>query len=50
MTVQCAKETVRRIYAEAQSCGNEALRNDIAQHAIRSEFQQRISAMISLAD
>jgi putative DNA primase/helicase len=44
-----AKETVRGIYGEAESAVDEAQRKDLARHAVRSESQNRIDAMISLA-
>lgn len=50
MIVQRAKDTVRHIYDEVKSCGEESLRKDVAQHAMRSESQHRISAMVRLAE
>jgi putative DNA primase/helicase len=44
-----AKETVAGIYAEAQTCKDEARRKAVASHAMRSETERSIRAMISLA-
>jgi putative DNA primase/helicase len=44
-----AKETVRRIYLEAAETSNEALREALAAHALKSEDAKRIRAMIGLA-
>jgi len=46
---QMAKDTVRRIYAEAANCSDEEDRKKIATHAKQSESETRIRAMISLA-
>src|SRR5262249_3940264 len=43
-----AKSTVRQIYAEATSCGDENLRKALAGHAQRSESRKSIEAMIRL--
>jgi putative DNA primase/helicase len=47
--VRRAKDTVRRIYAEAASLVDEKERKAMSAHAIRSEGEVRIRAMISLA-
>lgn len=44
-----AKETVRGIYQEAAAAGDEDRRKALAKHASRSEAENRIQAMISLA-
>lgn len=44
-----AKDTVRRIYNEAGICDNENQRKAIADHAKRSEANNKIQAMVSLA-
>lgn len=46
---QKAKETVAGIYAEAQAREDEAGRKAVAGHAMRSETERSIRAMISLA-
>ena len=45
-----AKDTVRRIYAEATASPDEGQRKAIADHARKSESEARIKAMISLAE
>jgi len=45
-----AKATVRRIYAEAESHSSRKDRKDTATWAMRSEANQRINAMIKLAE
>lgn len=44
-----AKETVRAIYAEAEAEPDDTTRRAIAQHAMRSESDARIDAMLSQA-
>lgn len=44
-----AKDTVRRIYAEAGQATDDAERKAIAKHAIASEAESRVSAMIRSA-
>jgi len=44
-----AKETVRRIYTEASYCDNDDQRKAIADHAKRSEANNKIQAMVALA-
>jgi putative DNA primase/helicase len=44
-----AKETVASIYQEASEAPNEARRKELAKHAMRSESERLIAAMISLA-
>ena len=44
-----AKDTVKGIYAEAQSCGDDSTRKAIAAHAVRSETERALKAMIALA-
>jgi len=44
-----AKDVIMRIYAEATQEQNEKRRKALAKHAIRSEAETRIKAMISLA-
>jgi P4 family phage/plasmid primase-like protien len=44
-----AKDTVRRIYAEALNCEDAKVRASIADHARKSESSSRIQAMCSLA-
>jgi len=44
-----AKDAVKGIYAEAQACGDAATRKAIAAHAVRSETERALKAMISLA-
>lgn len=46
---QWARETVRAIYTEAAGMANETDRKLIARHAVRSEAEARIDALISLA-
>lgn len=43
-----AKGAVKEIYAEAQSCGDDSTRKAIAAHAVRSETERALKAMISL--
>lgn len=43
-----AKDTVRRIYTEAGYCDNENQRKAIADHAKRSEANNKIQAMVAL--
>lgn len=45
-----AKKTVRGIYEEASAAITDGLRKDLARHAIRSESEARIRAMIALAE
>lgn len=45
-----AKDTVRRIYAEAAGCEDEAERKGLVTHAAQSEGRHRISAMLALAE
>lgn len=47
---QRAKETIRHIYSEAASCGDEVIRKQRVQHAMKSESRERIMAMIKLAE
>src|SRR5262249_35693849 len=47
--MQRAKETVLNMYAEAHEIENESLRKDLAEHALRSESEARLRAMVSLA-
>ena len=44
-----AKETVRQTYAEAAALTEESERKNLAKHAMHSESQNRIKAMIALA-
>jgi len=44
-----AFETVRSIYDEAAGCADDAQRQALAKHALASESEKRIKAMISLA-
>lgn len=44
-----AKDTTRRIYAEASLCGGESVRKSIADHAKRSEAHNRIRGMVEMA-
>ncbi|MFC1839808.1 phage/plasmid primase, P4 family [Thermodesulfobacteriota bacterium] len=44
-----AKATIRRIYGEAQNAGDESKRQTIAKHAVQSESDTRIKAMLSLS-
>ena len=46
---QCAKETVRRIHSEASEESDGEIRKAIAKHALKSESEGRIRAMISLS-
>lgn len=46
---QWARETVRAIYAEAAEAENEKERKALATHAIKSEQEARLNAMMSLA-
>lgn len=48
--MRCAKETVRGIYAEAEAAENPADRKALAAHAMRSEAEPRLRAMIALAE
>ncbi len=48
--VRQAKETVRSIYGEAEASLDDNDRKAIARHAIRSESEGKIRAMISLAE
>lgn len=45
-----AKETVQGIYEEAAAAVNEETRKELAKHAVRSESEVRIKAMVSLAE
>ena len=45
-----AKETVGAIYREAAAAGDDAERKDIAKHALRSEAESRIKAMVALTE
>lgn len=44
-----AKQTVKEIYREAASAADDETRKALAKHAVRSESENRIQAMISLA-
>jgi putative DNA primase/helicase len=44
-----AKETIASIYREAANTADEATRKELARHAMRSESERAIAAMISLA-
>jgi len=44
-----AKDTVRKIYGEAEHAPDETTRKAIAKHAFASEAESRLSSMISLA-
>jgi putative DNA primase/helicase len=44
-----AKETVKAIYQEASAAADDETRKALAKHAMRSESENRIQAMISLA-
>jgi len=44
-----AKATVRAIYGEAEDCIDDNRRKELAQHALRSESDHRINAMVNLA-
>jgi putative DNA primase/helicase len=46
---QIAKKTVRKIYEEAKQCEDDSKRQATARHAISSESNTRIKAMVSLA-
>jgi len=45
-----AKETVAAIYREAAAADDATERKDLAKHALRSEAEARINAMVSLAE
>ncbi|MHB1042358.1 MAG: DNA primase family protein [Eubacteriales bacterium] len=45
-----AKETVQGIYEEAAAAVSEETRKELAKHAVRSESEARIKAMVSLAE
>lgn len=47
--MQKAKETARRMYAEASRIEDKAMRQTLIEHARRSESASRLSAMIDLA-
>ena len=47
---QLAKKVVRSIYAEAEQITDGSERRDIARHAMRSESNRSINAMVSLAE
>lgn len=47
--IRLAKETVKIIYAEASKAGTKDDRKEISHHAVRSESEGKIRAMISLA-
>ncbi len=44
-----AKNTIRKIYSEADNAGDESKRQALAKHAIHSESNARIKSMLSLA-
>lgn len=44
-----AKDTVAQLYAEASQCADEEQRKALAKHALRSESQRAVSAMLALA-
>lgn len=44
-----AKGVVRSIYAEAQQAADETRRKELAKHAIKSEAEARVQAMVNLA-
>lgn len=46
---RCAKATVRSIYAEAAASLNDFRRKELAKHAVKSESDAKIRAMINLA-
>ena len=48
--VQKAKDTVRKIYGEAEHQVDSAKRGEIVAHATKSEYSNRIAAMIKLAE
>jgi len=48
--VRRAKDTIRRIYAEASSEPDEERRKALAKHALKSESEARIRAMLALAE
>ncbi|MCI0621591.1 MAG: phage/plasmid primase, P4 family [Acidobacteria bacterium] len=48
--MRLAKETVRQIYAEASNCQRLLDREAIAKHAVKSEAEGRLSAIICLAE
>lgn len=49
LVVRHAKETVRAIYAEAATAQDDARREAIAKHAVKSESARSLEAMIKLA-
>jgi len=48
--MQLSKKTVRTIYREASNANEKAKRTEIVKHASKSEAEQRIKAMIKLAE
>lgn len=46
---RCAKATVRSIYAEAAASTDDFRRKELAKHAVRSESDSKIRAMVNLA-
>jgi len=48
--LRLAKETVRTIYTEASEATADDIRKNLAKHAIRSEAEARIKAMVSLTE
>lgn len=47
---QLAKQVIRKIYSEAEAVSDPSKRQSIAKHAMSSESDKRIRAMISLAE
>jgi putative DNA primase/helicase len=47
--VRCAEETIRAMYAEARGLASKKTRRALARHAMKSEAQKAIAAMLELA-
>lgn len=47
---RCAKRTVRAIFQEAADASNQDLSKALGKHAVRSQAEARLSAMINLAE
>lgn len=48
--MRCAKNTVRGIYSEASDTANDEERKTLAKHALRSESESKLRAMVSLTE
>jgi len=48
--MRCAKNTVRGMYAEAATVKDTKAREDLAEHALKSEHVARLGAMVTLAE